>query len=179
MDDVLECLVIGWVTYLNNRYGTSAKPEDVDNWDITKAFPTLTREQVYGAANEDEMWDLVGPMPGADEAMRKMIADGHDVYVVTASGYQTLRAKMENVLFKYFPYITWDHVIITEKKNMIKGDILIDDGPHNMTGDHPYKLLFSAGHNRYIDAASIGAKRVANWEEAYAEVQRIAAGQVY
>ena len=105
MDDVLEKLVCGWVAYLNEKYGISVKPEDVNDWDMSKAFPMLSHEQVYNAVNDDRLWDFVEPMPGAVEGMRKLIADGHEVYVVTASDYQTLRAKMDKVLFRYFPFM--------------------------------------------------------------------------
>ena len=52
--------------------------------------------------------------------------------------------------------------------------MLIDDGPHNLTGGTYRKLLFTAGHNRDFDERSVGAVRVNNWEEAYREVCRIA-----
>lgn len=39
---------------------------------------------------------------------------------------------MEDLLFRWFPFITWDQVIITSRKQFIKGDVLIDDGIHNL-----------------------------------------------
>lgn len=175
MDDVLELLVPGWVAYINDRFGTSASPADVRDWNMAMAFPTLTHEQVYSAVMDDALWDYVQPMPGADEALRKLMAQGHEIWVVTATHYATLRAKMEKVLFRYFPYLDWHHVIITENKHMILGDILIDDGPHNLTGGCYRKILFTAGHNLDFDETSVGAVRVQNWQEAYEQVQRIAA----
>lgn len=175
MDDVIEQLLTAWVDYINLRFGTSTKVEDVKAWDLALAFPTLTHEQVYSAELDDTLWDNVRPMPGADEALRRMIADGHEIFIVTATYYQTLKAKMDNVLFKYFPYITWDHVIITSRKSMIKGDILIDDGPHNLASGDYKKILFTANHNRGFDEKSVGAVRVNTWEEAYREVRKIAA----
>jgi len=173
MDDVIELLVPAWVSYINNRYGTDTRPEDVAEWDMSKAFPTLTHDQVYSAIDDDALWDLVKPMPGAQEMLRKLLDEGHDIYIVTATHYKTLRPKMEKVLFRYFPFISWDHVIITCNKHLILGDILIDDGPHNLTGGCYKKILFSANHNRFFDAASVGAVRVNDWNEAYREVQRI------
>lgn len=173
MDDVLEQLVSAWCEYINEKFGTSASYDDVRDWNMALAFPTLTREQVYSPELDDDFWNIVMPMPGADEAMRKMIADGHEVYVVTASYYQTLKAKLERVLFRYFPYIDWKHVIITSNKSMIRGDVLIDDGPHNFEGERFGKLLFDAGHNRKIDENTIGAVRVHGWKEAYREVCRL------
>lgn len=173
MDDVLERLVDGWVKYLNIQYDTGVSPDEVTDWNVGLSFPMLTREQVYSVETDDRLWDYVEPMPGADEALRKLIRDGHTIYIVTATKYQTLKAKMEKVLFRYFPYLSWDQVIITRDKHMIKGDVLIDDGPHNMTGDF-IKLLFDARHNRGFDEKSVGAIRVHGWQEAYEQICRIA-----
>ena len=173
MDDVLEQLVKGWVEYINDRFGTHATTNDVQNWDMSMAFPTLTSEQVYSATTDDALWDYVQPMPGAQEAVKKLIDDGHDVYVVTATGYETLRAKMEKVLFRYFPYLSWKQVIITENKHLIQGDILIDDGPHNLSGGNYRKILFTANHNLSFDEKTVGAIRVRNWTEALDTVSQI------
>lgn len=173
MDDVLEQLVKGWVSYLNEKFGTEVLPEDVTDWEVSRSFPMLTKEQVYSVEKEDRLWDFVEPMPGAAEALQRMIADGHEVYIVTATKYETLKAKMEKVLFRYFPFLTWDQVIITSKKHLIKGDVLIDDGPHNMNGDH-IRLLFDARHNRGFDETSANAIRVKGWEETYQKVCEIA-----
>lgn len=175
MDDVIEQLLKGWLKYLNEHYGTNVTVADVTEWDLSKVFPQLTHEQLFAPNYVDEFWDLVEPLPGADEAMRKLLADGHEIYIVTTAFYKTIPAKMERVLFKYFPYLDWDHVIITSNKHLINGDILIDDGPHNLSGGNYKKILFTANHNHDFDEKSVGAVRVNNWEEAYREVQRIAA----
>ena len=174
MDDVLETLIEGWVEYLNDHYGTSVTSDDINDWDMTLAFPTLTPEQVYSAELDDSLWDRVGPKQGAREALEKMIADGHEIYIVTATYYQTLKAKMENVLFKYFPFITWDNVIITSNKQMVMGDVLIDDGPHNLVGGTYKKILFDVNHNRSFDEKSVGAIRAHNWDEVYDIVCKMA-----
>ena len=173
MDDVLEQLVAGWTAYMNDRYGTHVTPEDVHDWNMSKAFPDLTHEQVYSAVDDDALWDLVQPMPGAAEALQKLTSDGHEIYIVTATGYRTMKAKMEKVLFRYFPFLSWSQVIVTEHKQLIRGDILIDDGPHNMQGGEYRKILFSANHNLSFDEASVNAVRVTGWDEVLEAVEKI------
>lgn len=174
MDDTIEGLSLAWCQYLNWKYGTNVPYESVNQWDVSKAFPTLTREQVYAPLLEDDFWDWVKPIDGAVEALQKMIEDGHDVLIVTASTYVTIRAKAEKVLFKYFPFLTWDDVIVTSRKQLINGDVLIDDGVHNHYGGSYRKILMDAIHNRGIDASVLGSVRVMNWDEAYIEVCKIA-----
>lgn len=175
MDDVLERLVPAWVRYINERFGTSVRPEEVRDWNMALAFPGLSREQVYSAEDDELLWDYTEPMPGAPEALLQLTEEGHQIYIVTATEYKTLRAKMEKVLFRYFPFLDWKQVIITANKHMIKGDILIDDGPHNLQGGEYRKILFDAFHNRDFDERSVGAARVRNWSEALDEIHRIAA----
>lgn len=174
MDDTIECLSEAWVDYLNTRYGTTVKHEDITEWNVSKFFPELSKEQVYDVLLEDEFWNFVRPMEGASEYLQRLINDGHKVFIVTSSHYKTMKAKMENVLFKYFPFLSWDDVIVTSHKNLIKGDVIVDDGPHNLEDGQRYKLLFDAPHNRTYDAGCNGMTRVRNWEEAYAAITIIA-----
>ncbi len=170
MDDTIELLVDAWVDHLNAKYGYNTTVEDVVDWDVTKAFPGLTREQVYSVITEPEFWRSVKPVPGASEVIKGFLDAGHKVYIVTASGHDQVYSKMENVLFKYFPYFTFDDVIITTHKQLIKADILIDDGFHNLVGGDYHKILVDAPYNRQFDAEANGMVRVYNWEEIEREV---------
>lgn len=141
---------------------------DADN--VSLAFPTLTKEQVYGVLADDELWHMIEPIPGAQETLQKLYDEGHNIYIVTASDYRTCEAKFDRIL-PLFPWLDWNHVIITNNKQMVKGDILIDDGPHNLVDGDYMKLLFDRPHNRSFDARANGVIRVETWEEIYEAVQ--------
>ena len=52
---------------------------------------------------------------------------------------------------------------------MISGDILIDDGVHNLGGKY-MGMLFTANHNRTVsddELSELNAVRVNNWKEVY------------
>ena len=53
---------------------------------------------------------------------------------------------------------------MTSNKSMIKGDILIDDGLHNLTNDHT-NILFSSYNNKDYPDGTIVAH---GWYEVYA-----------
>lgn len=165
MDDTIEHLLKAWVSYLNERHGTSVKTEDITSWDLAVSFPTLTNEQIYAPLKEDELWERVEPIEHAADVLQQILSEGHTVKIVTATAYQTVRSKMENVLFRHFPFFTWENVIITQNKQMIKGDILIDDAPHNLENGDYVRVLMSAPHNRGYNATCNGMYRVNNWKE--------------
>ncbi len=176
MDDTIERMLTAWIKRLNDRYGTSVTYDDIVDWDVSRAFPELTREQVYGIEHEPGFWRTVEPIEGAPEALKRFIDAGHEVYIVTATEYSTLAEKMDDLLFKYFPFITWDHVIITSHKQMIRGDVLIDDAVHNLEGGDYAKVLFTSANNKLYDAEANGMSRANNWAEAEAIIERLAAG---
>lgn len=173
MDDTVENLAATWIGMVNERYGTSARPENQRVWDMSQAFPELDKEQVYEFLREEELYYRVQPLPGAQEYLKKLFDEGHDIYFVTVNPHHTVHAKFEGIVQRYFPFIDWDHMIITRNKHLIRGDVLVDDGPHNLEGAKYRKILFTAAHNRDYDAEGNGMIRVDNWEEAYAEIQNI------
>lgn len=114
-DDVAENLCDCWIEMLNERYGTSVTLKDVQNWDMTKAFPTLTKEQVFDVLHTDEIWKRITPLPGAVEVLQKLHNEGHELYMVTASDYRTCKPKVDRLL-ELFPFLDWKHIIVTNNK---------------------------------------------------------------
>lgn len=169
MDDCIENLSVAWVGYLNDRYGTEVSLSDITSWDISKAFPSLSKEQVYGVLRKKTLWERVKPLPGAVKYLKRIMDDGNDVFIVTASHPDTVGVKMNAVLFRYFPFIPYQNIIISSKKQMISGDILIDDGVHNLGGNY-MGMLFTANHNKSVtdeELMRLNAVRVDNWKEVY------------
>lgn len=167
IDDVLENLCETWVNWLNKRYDTDVKYNEITEWDMSKFFPNLTKGQVYAPLHNPKIWYRVKPKPGAVEYVKKLIDEGYNVYLCTTTDYRNVRPKFEGVIQKHFPYINWNQVIIASRKQMINADILIDDGVHNLENGNYTKILFTASHNVNYDAEGNGMYRANNWEEVY------------
>lgn len=174
MDDTIENLLSVWVACINKRYGLSVNPDDVHDWDLSPAFPSLTAEQVYSVLYEDELWRRIKPLPHSAEMMKRLIDDGHEVYIATNSNYRTLGTKMDEVLFRYYPFIDWNHVIIISNKQMLRGDVLVDDAPHNHIGGEYLKILMDSPHNREFDEKQFEMIRVYSWPEVYDTIKQFA-----
>lgn len=69
---------------------------------------------------------------------------------------------MEKVILKYFPFLSWKNVIITSSKKMIKGDVLIDDGIHNLLDGDYKKILMTAVRDQRFQPRKI--IEINHWE---------------
>lgn len=167
VDNTIENLLVAWTGTLDERYSTGVTPEDLTDWDLLKCFPGLTHEQIFGVLKDDGFWKKVGPIKGAPENIKKLIDDGHEIYLCTATDRFDIRPKFEDVIMRYFPFISWKQIIVCENKQMIKADMLIDDGIHNLIGGDYIKILFHQPHNASFDAEENGMIRLKTWDEIY------------
>lgn len=167
MDDVMEDLLPAWLEVLNEKYGKSVFIGDVTEWNFDHLYPDLTQQQIRSVLDEYDLWRRVHPKAGARECMKRLMDDGHDVYVVTAAHPNTIYERYNTVICEHFPFIKATQIITTYHKQMIRGDVLIDDGPHNLAGGAYFKILMDAPHNRYFDEKEIGAVRAYSWYQIY------------
>ncbi|WP_407632936.1 5' nucleotidase, NT5C type [Bacillus velezensis] len=158
MDQVLADLLSDWVAYINAYDDPFLKDEDILCWDISKY--SNTQNNVYRHLDYDLFRNL-NVIEGSQRVVKELTKK-YEVYVVTTATNhpESLKAKLE-WLTKYFPFIPPSNVVLCGNKNIIKADIMIDDGIHNLETFEGMKILFDAPHNRN-DNRFI---RVMNWEE--------------
>lgn len=169
-DDTCENLTDCWVKLLNEKYHLQVSVKDVTDWDLRFAFPMLTQDQIYNVLYEDELWKMIEPIKDSQMYLQKWRNQGHTIYMVTAHNYQTCKIKAERLIELF--QIDWDHIIVTRNKQMIKGDILIDDGFHNLIFGDYYKIMFTRNHNRKLtNLDKFDIHRADTWSEIDAMVQ--------
>jgi 5'(3')-deoxyribonucleotidase len=171
MDGVI-CDLIGWWTYLLNRYhGTNIKRDDVTEWDIHAACPEIFKEEVYKYLGDPGFFLHLDPIPGALEGLRGLIQRGHDVVIATACEYG--HADKRLWLKRHLPELPHQNIVFIERKELIPGDVFIDDRLENlekwseangMCGD---PICFDAPYNR-----SWGGIRAKSWDEIITRIER-------
>lgn len=174
MDDTLVKTVHMWVHWLNRVYDLDVKYEDIKVWDMQVAFPSLTLDQIRHPLTQESFWDMVEPKEGAVEYLRRLIYDGHKVYVCSASHPITIRKKVERCLLKHFGYLNTEQLIFVYKKQLINADFCIDDGIHNLI-DSPYRgILISTPYNESFKGTEYEKDmiRVNSFKEAYEYVKK-------
>lgn len=170
-DGVINNMLDTWVEWLNHKHNYSVKTTDVTEWEISKQYPNLTKTELFEPLNTPEFWDEVTIKNEASEVVERLITEGHEIYIITSSHYNTLPYKLTKCLFAHFPYLSKENVIITYNKALIKVDMLFDDGVHNLKDFDGIKVLFDAPYNKTYDGADY---RVASWKEFYILVTQLA-----
>lgn len=66
-------------------------------------------------------------------------------------------------LSDHFPFISWKQMIFCGRKDSIRGDVMIDDHPKNLSKFDGMRILFTQPHNVYAHNKSY--RRVSGWRE--------------
>lgn len=151
MDDVLIHLLPAWLDYLNNKYNTTVKYEDVVEWDMQKAFPSLLPKQIYEPLTEEDLWKSVKPIKESITYLKKLYDEGYTIYVCTSAHYNTIKIKLINALFPNYPFLDYKNIITCHDKSLIKCDYIIDDYHENLKNNDAIKILIDAPYNKNAD----------------------------
>lgn len=177
MDEVINNLVEVWVSELNRTHELTVGVNDINQWELEPFFPTLTRADIYRPLNNKGIWKKLVPQKGCQEVLKKWIDNGHTVLITTSTFYKHIEEKVR-WLKRYFPFLTWSDVIVTSKKYLIKGDVLIDDGLHNLTYGDFIKVIMTKPWNASFDEKANSMFRINNWQEAEILIEMIIQGRI-
>ena len=167
LDDTIWELLNPWIYYLNNRYNLNKSSYKIKNWDISVHFPEVKdKEKIYKPLTEKDFWKLIKPKKDAIYYINKL-NDLVDIYFVTATNYKNIEYKI-NILQKYFPNISTEKLITCYNKNLIKGDLLVDDNINNIKDRQGKAILCTSVHNRNLDTSIYShITRCNNWKDIY------------
>lgn len=160
-DDVLAEYIKGVIVEFNKEYDTDFTIEDCVDWDLVSIFG----EQILDAMHRPKLFRELEPVANAIEVFERLYKSNlFEMYIVTAAHPSSVEPKHEWIK-EYMPFFPLNHVIVCSKKQMIKGDYLLDDGLHNIkdfaeVGGTP--IIFDRPHNR---KEGIDYTRIGNWLE--------------
>ena len=158
VDDVCLDLLPEWLMRYNNEWGDSVAPEDITEWDM-KPF-VKCGERIYSYLNEINLYSDVMPVEGALNGITKLRALGNKIIFVTAKSHPFKLHRLKQL--RMFDE-RMDGYAVAANKNLIDGDVLIDDNPANVIGFPREAILFSRPHNTGIHMASLNKFRANGW----------------
>ena len=105
---------------------------DMDNVIVDFRSALMKRGLPSDTADADELDGLfaeMDPMPGALEAYRSLVAQGHDVYILSTAPWGNPSAWSDKLLWvkQHLGDVAHKRLILTHHKHLLRGDVLIDD----------------------------------------------------
>lgn len=177
MDEVLADWVGAILERFNAVEGTSFGREDVNMWRMEDTLGPRSNYFIDMTMRDTHFYSSLRPIPGAVEGVRSLIADGHDVVIVTSVPMSAPIAFDGKVhwLREHIPEFPLANFVAAKRKSLIDADVLVDDGDHNIvdwlrhTGG--CALVWDARWNRspevkVLELTSPGRlKRVFSWDD--------------
>lgn len=133
LDAILADILTAWMSWYNFTYpGENVTVGDLKSYGTANCVKR--GERVYDWIESRNMYDTVRPVPGSLYHFNKLREEGHHVVIVSApsKSVHSATAKMEWIQ-RHIPELYYKDVMVTSLKHLVKGDVLIDDGPNNVT----------------------------------------------
>lgn len=148
----------------NEEFNRSLTPEDITSWSLgSDIYTDTTEDYIRTYFDRPGFWSEMKPIPGAIESLEYLHSQGHELKIVTAVPLEARQCCYEKLVWveKHLPFIGHDNFYATLDKDGVRGDILFDDGPHNIKAfQGRLTCVMDAAYNREVDASF----RVKSWE---------------
>lgn len=147
MDDCIN----GFMQYLldvyNERTGLKIKASEIKDWNLEAYIGS------YGMSifREEGFFENIPEKGSSTKTLKKLIESGdYDVYIITACNSNQELEEKYHWFDKYLPEFNKDRIIKCKEKEIIHGDVLIDDNIQNLQKCSPYMrcILFDMPHNK-------------------------------
>lgn len=170
-DNILSNTTCTYLDLFNKLVSTNYTINDIRDWDMRKVLPEKYKYLIETLWRYRELWENIKPL-SESQVYVNLLAKEHEVYIVTATDLQVADYKF-SWLWKNYPFLDKDKVIITKYKQLIDLDVLIDDYQGNLIGGKYKGILFTYPWNEDFNAEQNNIIRVRNWTEAYKAIQSI------
>ena len=173
IDNVICNLQEAVTTLFNVRHGTNYTLDDFTDYNVENTLTikeAVTMKKLYG---DNNIYNYVKPIVGSQEALQKLINEGHQVYLVTKAIPKNYYEKV-NWVKHFFPFIDEAHIIAMEHKHLFKCDIMVEDNIQNLiSGVHYYRICMDYPWNRKIHDEAYDIRRCNNWTEIINVINKI------
>lgn len=138
MDEVMVQFVKKVLDRWNSEFGTLFTKDQINTFSMEDVLRPIHPGLIDEWCGEKGFFLDMEPYPGAVEGFNRLTTAGHEVYIATSilknadHCYDDKRAWVR----RYFPDFSMKNFIAVSRKGVLDGDMLIDDGGHNITDWH-------------------------------------------
>lgn len=181
IDSIVANLSDDWFGAYNKEYDDNLHMSKADLWHTHQIVKPECGKQIYDYITPELVRNLK-PLDGAVETVNNLKEDGHRIVFVTAvfRPEENSNARVQWIM-EHFPWATIYDFFIGGPKDLVKGDVFIDDAPHNLEAYRkawPNALLLRIGYpyNEGAPGTSYGDHDHTEyaWNRFYADINTLA-----
>lgn len=144
-DDVLlDCNQYA-LNILNSAYHTKYTLEDITDWG--KLGTDIDRRLCL--FQDKRFVRDIPPIEGAEKFVEALMTKG-EVFICTSVDVSCIGERISSII-KHFPMLPPENILIGARKDLLQGDVILDDGYHNLKNSNvKYPVLFRRPWNHSI-----------------------------
>lgn len=163
VDGVLNNLMEVTLKIFNERYKKSYQIEDVKTYNMEDCFEPEDAKLLQKLFTESDIWNKVRPIKGSQDALQKLIRDGHQIYLVTDNHPNTYGEKVAWIK-RFFPFIESSKIVCMKDKWMFRCDIMIEDNYQTLLAKpYYYRILVDHPWNQSAKDYVYDVHRCKSW----------------
>lgn len=156
MDGVLADVYTQFIDWEYRESGIQLAIESLYGKTENEAFPSCDRH-----VRSKGFFRTAPVIPRSVEGLKYLNEKYKALIVSSATEYPQSLIEKQEWLNEHFPFITWEQMIFCGRKDSIKGDIMIDDHPKNLSVFDGERYIFTQPHNMFIT----DYMRVNSWKD--------------
>lgn len=177
VDGIVADLETEWFRRYNQEWDDDLTSRRVKSWDVHEYVKPACGMGVYAYLRDPSLYDDIRPLEGAVAGIAAIKALGHHVVFASTCTYGMVDAKADWLLRHGFVDASSDRhglprdfIPITDKFRL-GGDLLIDDGAHNISAwvlRRRRAIMLEAHHNATLDLPSMfygWLRRAQSWAD--------------
>lgn len=159
LDGIVTDLVSKWLAVYNRDYHDDLRPEGIRSWNWDQFVKPECGKKIYHYLSRPGFFADLKPLPGAIEILERL-SRRLELVVVTASPAGAMKDKA-NWVRRNLPFISKHNLVITYRKDLVRGDFMLDDAPRNLEHCRATRIMMDYPYNRdFTDCY-----RVPGWAE--------------
>lgn len=169
LDGICANLLKKWLAVYNYDWDDHLAAADITSWDWDRLVKPACGKRIYHYLNRPGFFADLEPLPGCVASLERL-SEFVELVVVTASPREACGDKMAWVR-RHLPMVPKGNVVITYRKDLVRGDFMFDDAPRNLIHHPATRILMDYPYNRSFH----DCHRVHSWEEAEALLYQLLA----
>ena len=157
MDGVVVDIMSSWLRMYNRDYDDSLKVDDIVSRSIEKYVKPECGKGIYKYLRMKGFFRQARPYPEAKDGIQKLFNTENDIWFVATPppDAEYFMQETREWVEEHYPQIGSKKVIFCMHKEIINGQVLIDDVFENFNGFSGAKVLFEKPWNRHITPARL------------------------